>query len=142
MGPGVPFVQGWRLEAEIAAVVEHADAPDDEVAGVTHPDAIGRREDHQLGILADALRSGLFHDHVAEAAQVRVEGAQRLADVGDCQQRGQPELGMPEQQLHHPDTAVPCRPDDLRSDHVFHLPSPGSVPDAEGDSMDAFGAGA
>ena len=137
VGLRVPLVQGRRLEAEVAAVVEHAQAAIDERVGVAHADAVRRREDHEIGVLADPLRLRLLHHLVAVAAQVGIEGAQRLPDVRDRQERGQPDLGMPEQQLHHPDTTVPRCSDDLRSDHVIHLPSHGKCTGCVGSPLSA-----
>ena len=95
-------------------------APVEEIA-FTLKHVAGMGEAMSQGLLGD-LGEDLVDAILAEAGRFATEEVAPLADIGDRQERGQPDLGMPEQQLHHPDTTVPRCSDDLRADHVRHLP--------------------
>ena len=61
-----------------------------------HPDTVRRGEDDEVDVLADALGRGVLDHLVAEAAEVREEVADRLADVGLGEERRQLDLRVAE----------------------------------------------
>src|SRR5581483_7934728 len=78
---GVASVPGGVREAEIAGVVEEADAGVGEAAGIALRDAVRRREhdDVDAGADVDVLRR--LDDEAAAPGQVRVDFVDALAGI-------------------------------------------------------------
>ncbi|VBB42305.1 hypothetical protein TRIP_B200445 [uncultured Desulfatiglans sp.] len=116
---GISCIRVWVVEAEIAAVIDDLGAFTEPLRAFLLTDAVRRGEkDHievfgQLGVLRTAQRE------VAEAGQMGVEVADRLADVLLVDQGRDLDFGVAVEELYGTTAAVPAGADDAYLD-LFH----------------------